>query len=342
MENIINLAEKKLFPDSFIRIGIRRLCQQRLNQLYATPVEERFNQQKSLYENLKKQEIAVDTQLANQQHYELPSEFFRYVLGPYRKYSSCTWQENCQNLGEAESYSLREICRRAEINDGQTILELGCGWGSLSLWLASHYPSSHITAITNSSLQKQYIQSVCEKNKITNLVVEKVDINNFISNKTFDRIVSIEMFEHLRNHSNLLNLLDNCLTPDGKMFIHIFCHKELTYLFEIKDSSDWMSKYFFTSGMMPAFTYPLYWQEKFQLENQWLINGVNYQKTAEAWLSNCDTYRSEILDILSTYYGKSDAKIWLQRWRIFFMACAELFGYAGGEEWFVGHYLFKR
>lgn len=345
MRQLIQLAEEKKLPDSVIRFGIRSLCKRRLASLYRVSAEERFKAQQRLYRSLRQQLAAIATDKANEQHYELPPEFFNLVLGPQHKYSACYWPEGCTTLAQAEEYSLEQIAERAELTDGQRILELGCGWGSLSLWMAQRFPNSEIVAISNSAAQQHYIKARCLEKNIANLTVKKIDINDFIEQmpeKIFDRIVSIEMFEHMRNHVYLLEKLAGYLKAEGKLFIHIFCHKEQTYLFEAKDASDWMSEYFFTGGMMPAFQYPLYWQQAFTLEKQWFVNGKHYQKTAEAWLNNCDNQRAAILPLFAKAYGEKKTHLWLQRWRIFFMACAELFGYRSGEEWHVGHYLFSK
>ena len=233
-------------------------------------------------------------------------------------------------------------CTRAELADGQEVLELGCGWGSLSLFMAAHYPKSRITAVSNSRTQKAYIDEQARQRGLQNLRVITADMNEFQAEGTFHRVVSVEMFEHMRNYEKLMERIARWLEPGGKLFVHIFTHKELAYLFEVKDDTDWMSKYFFTGGIMPSDSLLLYFQRDLSIEQHWRVSGGHYQKTAEAWLANMDGRREQILPLFEETYGADQAVKWWSYWRIFFMSCAELWGFRGGTEWFVSHYLFSK
>jgi len=326
--------EKNLIPDQLIRLGIRKLLRQRLQD--ASTLD-----QDSLIASFDKQPIAVLTRAANEQHYEVPTEFFRYVMGRHMKYS-CGWWEGADTLDASEAAMLALTCERAQLVDGQDILELGCGWGSLSLWMAEHYPKSRITGVSNSRTQKQWIDQQAKDRGLNNLTILTCDMNTFSPPGVYDRIVSVEMFEHMRNHRELLRRVAGWLRTEGKLFVHVFVHKQYTYLFEPKDETDWMSRYFFAGGMMPAAGYLPRFQQDLQLEERWDVNGTHYAKTSEAWLQNMDRHRREIRPILEETYGKDQATKWWVYWRIFFMACAELWNFRGGSEWFVSHYLFKQ
>lgn len=335
---MIELAEKGLIPTPMIRMGIRNLIKKRLQ-------EEIINYQRSNYVNqflkkLENDDIAVNTDDANKQHYEVPSEFFVNVLGKHKKYSGCYW-DKAHDLDEAEEDALRITCERAEITDGMHILELGCGWGSLSLWMAERYPNSKITSISNSNTQRIYIEKQCQIRNIRNLTVITKNVVEFQCNFQVDRIVSVEMFEHMRNYKRLFSKINSWLKPGGKLFVHIFSHKNYSYLFEVEGSDNWMGKYFFTGGIMPSKNLLKEFMEPLELEKEWSWNGTHYQKTAEAWFKNMELNKTKIMKVLEDTYGVN-AKVWYHRWRIFFLACAELFGYKKGEEWDVSHYLFKK
>ncbi len=336
------LLRKNVLPDPLVRFGIRRLLSERLRTEKKESPEAQQQHLAELISTLKKSPIAVNTEDANGQHYEVPTDFFRYVLGPNMKYSSCYWVNGTTDLGTAEHDMLKLTCERADLEDGHEVLELGCGWGSLTLFMASRFPNSRITAVSNSRTQKAYIDEQAKKRGLRNVIVITADMNDFSAKKKFDRVVSVEMFEHMRNYTRLLENVSRWLKDDGKLFVHIFTHKEYTYLFEVKDDRDWMSKYFFTGGIMPADHLLFYFNDRLAVDRHWQIGGVHYQKTAQAWLRNMDSHRKEIMPIFAETYGKDNAETWWVYWRVFFMSCAELWGFRGGNEWMVSHYLFTK
>jgi len=338
---IINAIESGLVPDALTRFGIRKLLNKRLKQEYKNNVEQQSIRYQAFIQELRNSKTAINTQEANDQHYEIPSEFFFNSLGARLKYSCALWNEGIQNLDQAEEAMLELYTQRGEFKDGQDILELGCGWGSLTLFLAEKYPNSRITAISNSHSQREFITNRAQEKGLLNIDVITSDINDFDVDKKFDRVVSIEMFEHVRNYQNLFASISKWLNPNGKLFVHIFCHRYLMYPFEEVSKDDWMAKYFFSGGQMPAADTFLNFQKNLALSNRWLVNGQHYEKTCNAWLDKMDSNKDIVLSIFKDTYGV-EATIWLQRWRIFYMACAELFGYNKGNEWMVGHYLFTK
>jgi cyclopropane-fatty-acyl-phospholipid synthase len=338
----VELTESGYVPDSLIRHGIRKLLRQRLDEIDAADIENTAQQQHAFIEHMNNADIALLPQMANEQHYEVPQAFYNDVLGPHGKYSCCFWPKGVDSLASAEQAGLEETCKHAGIEDGMRILELGCGWGSLTLWLASRYPNSKITAVSNSASQGEYINQNLAELGLHNVEVVTADMNDFDTGKSFDRVVSVEMFEHMRNYRELFARINNWLEPEGKFFMHIFVHKNTPYAFEDKDNSDWMSRYFFSGGMMPSDDLPLFFQDELKIENRWRWNGAHYQKTAEAWLQNLDNNREHIWPVLENTYGRDFAKMWFMRWRMFFLAVSELFGYRNGNEWFVSHYLFSK
>ena len=263
-------------------------------------------------------------------------------MGKNLKYSSCYWDKNVKNLDESEELALSITCQHADIHDGMRVLELGCGWGSLTLWIASHYPNTKILGISNSTSQRDYIMTEAKKKNLNNIEIRTIDMNKFETDSKYDRIVSVEMFEHMRNYRLLYKKIYSWLNQEGKFFKHIFCHRLTPYEFVIDDDSDWMSQYFFTAGIMPSDNLPYYFQEELKLINHWRWSGTHYQKTSNEWLRNMDYKKEIILPIMKDTYGIENITIWGNRWRIFFMACAELFGFDDGNQWWVSHYLFGR
>jgi len=331
------LLEKNLLPDRLIRIGIRRLLAQRIR-------EETARYDRAAYvADLKTRALAEQTQAANEQHYEVPTPFYLYCLGRNLKYSACLYQAGQETLDQAEDAMLALYAERAQLADGQHILELGCGWGSLCLYNARRFPNARITAVSNSRTQKEFIDTEARKRGLHNLRVITCDINAFdITPGQFDRVVSVEMFEHLKNYELLFRNIARWLKPGGLLFTHIFTHSRLSYHFVARDASDWMSRYFFTGGQMPAHDLLPQFQADLKLVQDWKLSGTHYQRTAEHWLQNMDQHKDEILPLFADTYGRDQAVKWWAYWRVFYMACAELWGYRNGEEWLVSHYLFRK
>jgi cyclopropane-fatty-acyl-phospholipid synthase len=338
----INWVEQGLVPDAVIRKGIRRLCEQRLREIVVGDCETASQLTERFIRAMDAAEIAPVPHLANEQHYEVPAEFFAHALGPHRKYSSAWWPQGTTSLAQAEAVALAATCEHAELADAQTILELGCGWGSLTLWMAEHFPNSRITGVSNSRSQREWILGEAVRRGLGNVEVITADINHFDIESRFDRIVSVEMFEHMRTWRALFARAHGWLQPHGRFFMHVFCHRSTPYSFIDSGPSDWMSRHFFSGGMMPSDDLALRFQGPLRLRQRWRWDGRHYEKTANAWLTNVDAHRTQVLSVLAATYGEAKAAQWLQRWRIFFMACAELFGYRGGQEWWVSHYLFER
>lgn len=342
LPQLLSAAETGHLSDRLVRYGIRRLLTQRSQSLRSIDCEEQQRRMRLFLRECARRPIAVQVERANQQHYEVPTEFFQAVLGPRLKYSCCEWNANIHALGQAEQAALETTCTRADLQDDMRILELGCGWGSLSLWIAERYPSARVTAVSNSNSQRRFIENLAQQRELKNLQVVTADINDFRPDEQFDRIVSVEMFEHVRNHQELLRRIDSWLFPRGRLFVHLFCHREQPYLFEDHGPQDWMTRYFFTGGMMPSDSLLMHHQRDLRLIDHWRWNGRHYERTCNAWLENMDRQRESLTPIFQATYGTDEAERWWQRWRIFFMACAELFGYADGNEWWVAHYLFEK
>jgi len=336
---LLGMAERGLVPDALLRYGIRQLCAQRLKDERRGGPDaetERFQQRLA---QLRTTEVALHTDTANVQHYELPPKFFAKCLGPRLKYSSAYYPTGKESLAEAEEAMLALYCERAQLADGQDILELGCGWGSLTLWMAQHFPNARICAVSNSRLQRAHIEQRCLEQGFNNVRVVTRDVNRLeLPAAAFDRCVSIEMFEHMRNYDTLLARIACWLRPQGSLFVHIFAHRTLMYPFETQGEDNWMGRHFFTGGLMPAADTLLWFQRDLQVQNHWLLDGTHYQRTANHWLQNQDRAKAHVMSILSGFYGEEHAQRWFQRWRMFWMACAETFGYEQGREWVVGHY----
>ena len=344
MLNLDQLLEANVIPDPLIRIGIRHLLGETIREKTAPSVEQQQAQLSEYIAGLDASPIAINTRDANEQHYEVPTRFYQLCLGRRLKYSSALYPTGNETLDEAEEKMLALSCDRAELVDGQRILELGCGWGSLTLWMAERYPNARITAVSNSCTQKEHIDAELARRGLANVSIITCDMNAFEAPEagSYDRVVSVEMFEHMKNYRGLLAKVASWLKPGGKLFVHIFTHRSLAYHYEDKGPSDWMTRYFFSGGQMPSHDLLLNFQDDLRLEQQWAVSGTHYQRTAEAWLSNMDANRKEIWPMFEETYGRDQAKRWWAYWRVFFMSCAELWGFREGNEWHVSHYRFHR
>jgi cyclopropane-fatty-acyl-phospholipid synthase len=340
---IDTLLEKDLLPDFAIRSGIRQLLNQRIKEETRAAGNDPERHLEDYAEDLRRRAIAENTEAANEQHYEVPTEFYQMCLGPRLKYSGCLFLTGEETLKEAEEAMLALYVERGQLADGQEILELGCGWGSLSLYMAERFPSSQVTAVSNSRTQRCFIEDEARLRCLDNLRVITADMNSFdVSEGRFDRVVSIEMFEHMKNYERLLANISRWLKPDGKLFVHIFTHQKFAYHFEPKGESDWMARYFFSGGQMPSHDLLQRFQKNLRLVQDWKVNGTHYRRTAEHWLKNMDEHKARIMVQFAETYGTDHAVKWWAYWRIFFMSCAELWGYRGGEEWLISHYLFEQ
>ncbi len=337
ISNAINWVERGLVPDFMIRAGIRHLIKKRLKEEHAFNPGQASKRFHEFLDELKKNDMEIEKEKEKEKKEEGEEEGERGVLGDYAKYSSAYYQPG-DDLSTAERRMLDLYIERAQLADGQQILELGCGWGSLTLFMAEQFPQSQITGVSNSHSQREYIMGQAQERGLENIEIITCDINDLSLEQQFDRIISIEMFEHIRNYQQLLANCSTWLKPDGLMFVHIFCHRFLMYPYEVRGEDDWMSKYFFSGGQMPAQDTFLFFQDDMTVQQRWLLSGQHYEKTSNDWLANMDRHKAEIMPVLQRVYG-DDATLWWQRWRIFFMSCAELFGYDDGNQWLVGHYL---
>ena len=333
VSSIIGTAERVPLPDAVVRAAIHRLCSRTATRL----AEGNAERDAGFAGEMAARAIAEHTDAANAQHYEVPAAFFALVLGPNRKYSSCFYKDAISTLQEAEEEALRQTVAHADLADGQTILELGCGWGSLSLWMALQFPNARIVAVSNSASQREYIEGEAARIGLSNLRVITSDMNMFDPAAQFDRIVSVEMFEHMMNWRALMTRLRSWLKPDGRFFMHIFTHRAGAYLFDRADREDWIAQHFFTGGVMPSHHLVRQYADLFEIEKEWRWSGTHYQRTALHWLARFDANRAEIESFLTDVYG-SETALWMRRWRWFFLATSGLFGYADGSEWGVSHY----
>lgn len=333
VETAIYAGERIPWPDAMSNAAIGWLVSRTRKKLANTPhkADRAFMQEMDNYP------IAIHTDEANAQHYEVPAEFFSLVLGPQRKYSCCLYQDTNTTLAAAEEYAFRATARNAQLMNGQRILELGCGWGSLSLWMARHYPAARIISVSNSRSQREFIVGRARRENLDNLEVITADMNDFRPAGLFDRVVSIEMFEHMANWRPLLQKIRGALELDGRLFIHIFTHKHAPYRFSVDDKEDWIAQHFFTGGIMPSQGLIRQFSDLFSVEEEWRWNGTHYERTARDWLENFDRRSGEVTEVFTRVYG-SDAKLWQRRWRLFFLATMGLFGHANGEEWGVSHF----
>ena len=336
------LLDSGLLPDWLLRWGIRRICAERLREESSGGAEAQRERRSRLVAQLDASPIAIRTDAANAQHYEVPAGFFEQVLGRHMKYSCGYWPAGVTTLDASEEAMLALATARARIADGQRILELGCGWGSLTLFLAERFPGCRITAVSNSRSQKEFIDGRARSHGLSNVAVITADMNSFEPDGQFDRIVSVELFEHMRNYRELLARIARWMRRDALLFVHVFAHARFAYPYEVRGPEDWMAQHFFTGGMMPSQDLLPSFDRDVRSIERWRLDGTHYQRTAEAWLARMDANRESLRPVLARTYGEADAQRWWARWRIFFMACAELWGYGQGAEWMVCHYLFEK
>jgi cyclopropane-fatty-acyl-phospholipid synthase len=323
------IVESGLVPESVLRAAIRALCALRL-------YEERDSDERALVARLRAEHVAIATAAANAQHYDVAPAFFARVLGPHMKYSACYWPDDARALGDAEAAMLELTCERAAIADGQRVLDLGSGWGALALWIAARYPRCRVVAVSSSERQRAFVAARAAARGLANVAVHVADVATLaLPAASFDRVVSIEMFEHVRNYRRVLAAIARWLAPDGVLFVHVFAHKDRAYAFDDRGAADWMAREFFTGGVMPSARLLHHFQDDLAIVDEWMLPGTHYARTAEAWLANLRAHRDELASVLGS-------KRRYERWRVFFLACAELFGYRDGREWIVAHYRFAQ
>lgn len=351
------IVDRGLLGDVALRRVMRRMLRRRHRSITGGGAEQRMARKRALIARLRESDVAIDTDAANEQHYEVPTELFERMLGPRLKYSCALWDEGTDDLAAAEDAMLELTCQRAELADGLDVLELGCGWGSLTLWMAERFPRSRITAVSNSSTQRAFIVERARELGLDNVTVVTCDVNDLgrdddrlaslggvpvVGPERFDRVVSVEMFEHVRNHTELTSRIATWLRPGGKLFVHVFAHRSDPYPFEAGGSGDWMARHFFAGGLMPSDDLLLHTVTDLSVEDHWVVSGRHYARTLRAWLDRLDAQRGPVTEVLAGTYGSAEARAWFNRWRVFDLACEELFAFDRGDTWHVSHYRFVR
>mgnify|MGYP006280431995 FL=1 len=331
-----------LVPDPLLRLALRMVTARKIRQLDRLPQEVQENRRQALFNTLENSPIAIHTDLPNVQHYEVPPAFFQLVLGDRLKYSCCLWPEGVDTLEEAEESMLELTCQRGDLKDGMTVLDLGCGWGSLSLWIAENYPACRVLALSNSRDQIGFILDQARARGYQHLQAQVMDVNQLELNQTFDRVFSIEMFEHMKNYRLLMGKISRLLSPQGKLFVHLFSHRLFAYEYDAEDENNWMAQTFFTGGTMPSDDLLLHYQQQLQLLNHWRVSGIHYQRTLRAWRERMESRRELVREVLAGTYGPEQVQRWWCNWRLFFLACEETWGYREGREYLVTHYLFQK
>jgi cyclopropane-fatty-acyl-phospholipid synthase len=337
----LNALETNLVPDWLVRMVLRATLSRTLRNRRHIGIEERMAEKRALIAKLRQSPIAVRVQDPNQQHYEVPTGFFQRVLGKWLKYSCCYWDNRGATLDEAEEAMLALTCERAGVEDGMQVLDLGCGWGSLSLWIAERFPRTRVLALSNSHTQREYIEAQCHQRALGNVQVTTSDVAQFETTSRFDRVVSIEMFEHMKNYERLMAKIASWLVPGGKLFVHIFSHREFAYEFDVNNPEDWMAQTFFSGGTMPSDDLLLHFQRDLRLVDHWRVDGRHYARTLRAWLAKLDREEPAIRRILSSTYGAQNENRWWMNWRLFFLVCSEVWALGHGGEYLVSHYLFE-
>lgn len=336
------IVQRDIVPDWMLRRFIRWQVRNNLAKYARLDIAERHARKMALIDTFRRSPIAIHTDAANTQHYELPVAFFQLVLGKHLKYSACYWKDSVQTLDAAEEAMLRLTCERAGVQDGLAILDLGCGWGSLALWIAQQYPNCQVRAVSNSRTQQAFIERQARERSLTNVTAHVADIAEFNTDQQFDRVLSIEMGEHMKNYECLMANIAQWLKPGGQLFVYHFSHRENVYEFDHTDPDNWMARYFFTGGTMPSDDLLLYFQRDLTIINHWRVSGTHYEHTLNAWLSRLDDQRERVMEITRNTYGRAQALRWLVYWRLFFMGCADVFGVCKGHEYFVSHLLFEK